>query len=83
MVDCGSLNNPDHGTVSLTTTVYNSVATYSCDIGYSLDGDDERRCLENKQWSGTPPTCSGGSKLTIATLYSVVDNIIIIIFYSG
>ena len=71
MVDCGSLNDPNHGSVSLSTTVYNSVATYSCDIGYSLDGDDERRCLKNKQWSGTPPTCSGGF---IVTLYSVVDN---------
>ena len=46
MVTCDDLDDPGHGAVSYTATVYDSVASYSCDVGYSLNGDDERR-VEN------------------------------------
>ena len=38
---------------------FNSTATYSCDNGYSLDGDSIRTCLVTGGWSGTAPTCTG------------------------
>ena len=59
VVTCDDLDDPGHGAVSYTATVYDSVASYSCDVGYSLNGDDERMCLESGEWSGTAPSCSG------------------------
>ena len=56
-VDCGDLTDPDNGAVSLSGTTYNSVATYSCDSGYVLMGDDMRTCLDTGVWSGSAPTC--------------------------
>ena len=58
-VDCGTLGNPANGMVSVSTTTYNSVATYSCNPGYALTGDDMRTCLDTKSWSGSEPTCIG------------------------
>lgn len=57
-VDCGPLDNPEDGAVSLTGTTYISVATYSCDSGYVLMGDEMRTCLDTGLWSGSTPTCS-------------------------
>ena len=59
VVDCGNLMDPANGAVSLTTTTYNSVATYSCNDGYTLVGDTSRTCLDDGSWSGTAPTCTG------------------------
>ena len=59
MVDCGTLGDPANGMVSVSTTTYNSVATYSCNTGHTLTGDDMRMCLETGLWSGSEPTCIG------------------------
>ena len=58
VVDCGALDNPANGEVFLTNTTFNSVATYSCNTGYNLTGDNMRTCLETGFWSGSDPTCS-------------------------
>ena len=59
VVDCGQLSLAN-GEVSYSfNTAYNSVATYSCDDGYRLDGTNTRTCLASGDWSGSPPTCSG------------------------
>ena len=63
-VDCGDLNNPDNGMVSLDGTRLNSVATYQCNTGYDLMGDTERRCTELGQWSGSQPVCQSKSTFT-------------------
>ena len=40
-------------------TIFNSVATYSCNDGYNLvDGDMMRTCLASGNWSGAAPTCT-------------------------
>ncbi|KAK2174780.1 hypothetical protein NP493_778g04049 [Ridgeia piscesae] len=38
---------------------YMTSITYDCEEGYKrgVGGDWTRTCLENKQWSGTPPVC--------------------------
>ena len=59
VTDCGPLQHPDHRTVSALTTTYNYVATYTCDLGYNLFGESDRRCSENGEWSGKIPTCMG------------------------
>jgi len=56
-VDCGSLTPPPNGKVNVTTTTYNSSATYSCDSGYNLSDTTPRTCQANKHWSGNAPTC--------------------------
>ena len=61
-VDCGTLSDPANGTVSFSTTTYNSVATYSCNTGHTLTGDDMRTCLDSGSWSGSEPTCIGELK---------------------
>ena len=34
-----------------------SIALYSCQEGYTLNGNDERTCLSDGEWSGADPTC--------------------------
>ena len=65
-IDCGSLGDPENGMVSVSTTTYNSVATYSCNTGYTRTGNVSRTCLDTGLWSGNEPTCSG--KPTIKAL---------------
>ena len=57
-IDCGYLDAPENGTVSVSGTTYNLVATYSCDPGYGLIGDAMRTCLATGNWSGSEPTCT-------------------------
>ena len=59
VVDCGTLNDPTNGLVTVSTTTYNSVAMYSCNIGRNLTGNDMRMCLVTGSWSGSEPTCPG------------------------
>ena len=58
VVDCGSLTNPTNGVVSHTAgTTFGQTATYSCDTGYNLVGDNTRMCQASGNWSGSAPTC--------------------------
>ena len=59
IIDCGELDDPNNGQVSLNGTTLGSIATYTCDPGHSLIGDMERICQENGTWSGNEPTCEG------------------------
>ena len=36
-----------------------SVATHSCDTGYTLDGESTRTCQLNWTWSGSALACKG------------------------
>lgn len=55
--------------VSLTT--FNSVATYSCDSGFTLNGATMRICQQNETWSADAPTCE--SELTHNYAHPGVD----------
>ena len=47
-----------HGFITLSQgTAVGSVATYSCERQYVLDGISTRECEMNNEWSGQPPTC--------------------------
>ena len=56
-VDCGDPGTPTNGQRSLSSTTYNSVVTYTCDVGYTLQGSNSRTCQSNGQWSGNVPQC--------------------------
>ncbi len=36
-----------------------TVLTYTCDAGYTLDGESETQCSADGTWSNGPPTCNG------------------------
>ncbi|XP_052807798.1 sushi, von Willebrand factor type A, EGF and pentraxin domain-containing protein 1-like [Mya arenaria] len=57
--DCGHPTLPEHARVDTSNeTVYQSIAMFSCDAGYTLHGDNTSRCLESSQWEGFNFTCS-------------------------
>ena len=68
LADCGDLMNVANGEVDFTTTYDGSVATYSCNEGYVLCGSENRTCLLNGSWSGSPPECISKLCCTLALL---------------
>ena len=57
MIDCGNLLAPDNGDIMITTTTLESLANYTCNTGFRLDGVDQRVCLSNGSWSDDAPSC--------------------------
>ena len=55
--DCDPLDPPCGGSVSAPNTTVGSIATYSCDLGLSLTGDENRTCQSDGYWSGSVPCC--------------------------
>ena len=56
-VGCGDPGTPTNGQRSLSSTTYNSVVTYTCDVGYTLQGSNSRTCQSNGQWTESIPQC--------------------------
>ena len=60
-VTCPQPEAIEHGTVTTNGLGVGSTAEYSCDEGYALVGDRERRCELDEGssgvWSGQPPQC--------------------------
>ena len=56
-VDCRNLDNPTNGRVDFAGTTFGSTATYTCNVGFELQGESTRTCQSNSQWSGNAPTC--------------------------
>ena len=61
IVQCDPLSNPANGIVSTNGARFNinDTATYFCDNGYELIGDDTIICQSVGNWSGSPPICQG------------------------
>ncbi|XP_052795625.1 sushi, von Willebrand factor type A, EGF and pentraxin domain-containing protein 1-like [Mya arenaria] len=55
--DCGPLVSPQNGNVLVGNTTYGEIATYTCDFGHALIGNNSRDCLGSGQWSDSEPTC--------------------------
>ena len=47
----------DNGKVTAPSNVYQSLAHYECDDGYTLFGPSTRMCLITGTWSGYTPVC--------------------------
>ncbi len=58
VVDCGPLTAPANGNVVVQSTTFGSTASYSCVLGYILEGPEERFCGVDGQWSDTEPVCT-------------------------
>ena len=61
VVDCSNLTSPSNGHVSVSTTTFGSMATYTCEEGYMLMGFPMRECLSNGSWSQQEPVCESKS----------------------
>ena len=64
-IDCGDPGTPTNGQRSLSSTTYNSVVTYTCDVGYTLQGSNSRTCQSDGEWSGSVPQCSREFTVTL------------------
>ena len=66
LVDCGILTAPPNGAVMLSDgTLEGSIATYTCNFGFRLVGNDERICQFNTTWTEEEPYCERESKYII------------------
>ena len=57
VTDCGDPGTPSNGQRSHSSTTYNSVVTYTCDVGYTLQGSNSRTCQFSGLWNGSVPQC--------------------------
>ena len=60
VIPCPPLSSIADGQVTVPTRTPGSLATYTCNSGYVLVGNDIRTCLASGVWSGTEPFCSQG-----------------------
>ena len=51
-VTCPELTDPANGMVAIPSRIYNSVATYSCNEGFTRIGNEMRTCQDNAMWTG-------------------------------
>ena len=54
---CDVLSPVDNGAIALTGTFVGATATYTCDTGYILEGNEVRLCQSSGQWTGSEPSC--------------------------
>lgn len=57
-VTCGYLFQPYNGKVEWNSQSVGSVATYTCNTGFTLAGSGERTCQQDGEWSGVKPYCN-------------------------
>ena len=56
-INCGPLSAPKGGSVVVTSTSFQGIATYACNQGFAMIGVSPRQCQANKAWSGSAPIC--------------------------
>lgn len=54
---CQTLTPPTGGSVSLATDGYQTNATYTCDLGYTLNGFEIITCMSDGTWNLSQPHC--------------------------
>ena len=55
---CPPLPSIQHGSLAGSARYKGAIATYQCQEGYAIQGQNKRKCLRNKRWSGTTPKCA-------------------------
>ncbi len=56
---CDELDSPDNGTVVFSdlSRALGTIATYSCNEGFRLNGSETRECGGDGEWTEEAPTC--------------------------
>lgn len=63
-IECGNLTAPSNGAVTFSSgKEYQSTATFSCDTGYTLIGNDTLTCQADETWSDSHPVCKINGKV--------------------
>jgi len=58
-ISCGPAPDaPANGQRSGSGTTFRSTVTYTCNTGYTPQGDNGHTCMANGEWSGRTPTCN-------------------------
>uniref|UniRef100_A0ABM0M9L1 Protein mesh-like n=1 Tax=Saccoglossus kowalevskii TaxID=10224 RepID=A0ABM0M9L1_SACKO len=57
IVECGEVMAPSHGNVNGDMFTYGEIVTFSCDVGYIINGVTEIECLASGQWNDSTPSC--------------------------
>ena len=63
ILECNPLDPPQDGSVDDAGAEFGSVATYSCNTGFVLDGPVTSSCTAEGEWSQPPPGCNKIRKL--------------------
>lgn len=65
-VNCGNtLTNPLNGRVDINRPTYHGQASYTCNTGYDLIGNNIRTCQADRKWSGSQPMCQSECSIFI------------------
>ncbi|WAR04397.1 SVEP1-like protein, partial [Mya arenaria] len=72
VIECGVLENPAHGSVETTGNEPGAVATFSCEPGYTLEGQTQLGCGSDRIWNGDFPTCSKNCPILLAPMNGIV-----------
>ena len=72
MADCGDPPPVGNGDFNTTGTIFQSVAEYACNEGFTLSGSQSRTCQADGTWSGADPVCMVPPNLNAS---SRVDNL--------
>ena len=83
-VQCGNPPLILNGKIQYNTTTFQSNATYMCNPGYNLTGNNIIRCSANGLWAGGLPTCSknrcdppliSNDVLVIGNMFGIGDSV--------
>ena len=57
VIDCDTLSPPMNGSVTIRGMGVGSMASYSCNVGFTLSERSTRECNDDGNWTGQAPTC--------------------------
>ena len=55
---CGNPGTPYNGEKNSSTYQYGNSISFTCNVGYTLQGSQVRTCQTNGEWTGTQPSCT-------------------------
>lgn len=76
---CPELTDPPNGRVNYTSITFSSLAHYTCNDGYRINGASVLQCLRGGLWNNTPPTCQGSYSIQHALQNLIVLYIMYIV----
>ena len=59
-VQCPVPGDLTDGSVGYTARTVGSIASYTCNPGFTLEGSASRKCRQNGKWKGSKPSCVQG-----------------------